>query len=156
MLMFDEIWEYKDIIKELNNCLAEKPNSNGFNNLGIAHFEIGELEDAIKNIDLAIELNNKNGIAYINRAELNIKRKKLDDVESDYGMAINSDLKNVSYWISRAHFYKDKGELQKALSDFKKAKRLDSNFKPVNEQIVGIEKELGIKPKNWIQKLIEK
>lgn len=73
MLMFDELWEYEDTIKELNECLSENPNTNGFNNLGVAQFEIGELENAIKNLDLAIKLNNKNGIAYINRAELNAK-----------------------------------------------------------------------------------
>jgi len=152
--MFDELWEYEDTIKELKECLIENPNSNGFNNLGVAHFEIGELENALKNFNLAIELNSENGIAYINRAELNAEWKNFDKAESDYGMAINSDSKNRSYWISRAHFYKEKGELQKALFDFKKAEQMDSNFKPVKEQIAEIEKELRIEPKSWIQKLI--
>ena len=154
MLLFDELWEYEDTIKELDRCLTENPNSNGFNNLGVAYYEIGEVENAIKNLDLAVKLNGKNGIAYINRAEINTKWEKLGNAESDFEMAIKSDSKNVSYWISRAHFYKEKGELQKALFDFKKAKRLNSNFKPVKEQITEIENELGIKSKNWFQKLI--
>ena len=153
MLMLDELWEYEDVIKDLNVCLMHNANSNGFNNLGLAHFEIGEIEKAFNSFSLAIKTDELNTIAYINRAELNTKWKKKDYAESDYGTAIKLDSSNVSNWICRAHFYKENNELEKALYDFKKANRLESNFKPVKEQISEIEKSLGIKPRNWFQKL---
>ena len=40
ILFFDEMWEYEKTISELNEKLKTEKNTNAFNNLGVAHFEI--------------------------------------------------------------------------------------------------------------------
>ena len=156
ILFFDEMWEYEKTISELNEKLKTEKNSNAYNNLGVAHFEIGQLEKGIENLNLAIEFDNLNSIAYSNRAELNKKWNKNQDAENDYGKAIELNPKDATFWRCRAYLRKENGELEKALSDFKQAKKLEPKFQPTNNEIAELEKELGIEPKSWIEKLIGK
>lgn len=156
LLFYDEIWEYEQIISELSKKLKLDKNSNAFNNLGVAYFEIGEFENAFENLNSAIELNKKNAVAYINRADLNKKWKKITDAEDDYGMAIKLNPKDASYWRCRAYLRKENGDYEQALSDFKQAKRIDSKFEPTKKEIAELEQTLGIEKKSWIKRLMGK
>lgn len=156
ILFFDEMWEYEQTISELNEKLKIDKNSNAFNNLGVAHFEIGQFKQALENLDLAIQLNEKNGIAYANRAELNKKWERLSDSERDYGKAIELNSKDAIFWRCRAYLRKENGDLENALSDFKQAKKIEPKFQPTKNEISELEKELGIERKSWFAKLIGK
>jgi len=148
ILFFDEMSDYEKVIAELTEKLKGEQNSHGYNNLGVAHYEIGELDKALENFNLAIELNSENGIAYINRAFLNEKWNKIADAEMDYGKAIELNPTNATYWRSRAYLLKEKGALAKALSDFKRAKKIEPNFQQTINEITELEQSLGIAPKN--------
>lgn len=156
ILFFDGMWEYEQTIAELSEKLKVEKNSNAYNNLGVAYFEIGQLEKGINNLNLAIELDNQNSIAYSNRAELNKKWNKLDEAEKDYGKAIELNPRDAVYWRCRGYLLKEKGELENALSDFKHAKRIEPKFIPTKNEISELEQTLGIKKKSWIEKLIGK
>lgn len=153
ILFFDELSDYKQTISDLTEKLETKKNTNAYNNLGIAYFEIGQYEEALTNLNASIELNDKNGIAYINRAELYKKWNKLGESESDYGKAIELNPKDATFWRCRAYLRKEKGELINALSDFKRAKRIEPRFQPTRIEIKELEKELGIEGKSWIDRL---
>ena len=124
--------------------------------MGIAHFEIGQFEEALRNLDLAIQMNGQNGIAYANRAALKEKWEKLEESELDYGKAIELNPKDATFWRCRAYLRKKKGELEKALADFRKAKRIEPRFQPTKNEIAELEKELGIERKNWFKRLFDK
>ena len=156
VLFFDEMWEYEQTISELNEKLKTEKNSNAYNNLGVAHFEIGQFEEALKNLDLSIKLNEQNRIAYVNRAELNKKWNKLSDSEKDYGKAIELNPKNATFWRCRAYLRKENGDLKNALADFLKAKKIEPKFQPTKNEISELENTLGIERKSWIEKLIGK
>ncbi len=147
VLMLDDLSEYKEVIDELNEYLKSNPNSNGFNNLGLAHFEIGEKTKALVNFSLAIKIDKLNTSAYLNRAELNTKLDNIKDAESDYDMAIKSDSSKLNSLICRAHFHKHNNNYEKALIDFRNAQKIKPDFKPVSQQIIEIEQILGINPK---------
>ena len=97
ILFFDEMWEYEITISELNEKLKTEKNSNAYNNLGVAHFEIGQLEKGFENLNLEIEFNKRNSIAYLNRAELNKKWNKYQDAENDYEKAIELNPKEATF-----------------------------------------------------------
>ena len=152
ILFYDQETEYEETIAILNKKLETDKNSNAFNNLGVAYFEIGEFEKAFENLTMAISLNGENGVAFINRAELNKKWKKLTEAEIDYGKAIEISPQDATYWRCRAYLRKEKGELEKALADFKQAKNIEPKFQPTINEIVALEQSIGIKRKSWIKK----
>ena len=148
ILFFDEMSEYEKVISELAEKLKVEQNSHGYNNLGVAHYEIGEFDKALENLNLAIEMNRENGVAFINRAFLNEKWNKISDAERDFGKAIELNPSNATFWRSRAYLLKEKGELAKALSDFKRAEIIEPNFQQTSIEIAELVQSLGIKPKN--------
>lgn len=156
LLFYDEMSEYDQTIASLKEDLSETKNSNGFNNLGVAYFEIGEYEKAIDALNKAIELNSSNDIAYINRAELNKKWNKLKESEYDYTKAIELNSKNATYFRCRAYLRKENGDLQNSLIDFKSANKIEPKFQPTINELKEIENRLGIKKENWFQKIFAK
>lgn len=156
ILFYDDLSDYTQTILELEKKLKTVKNSNAYNNLGIAHFEIGKFEEALINFDLAIGMNDKNDVAYANRAELNQKWGKLIESESDYGKAIKLNPKNATFWRCRGYLRKESGEMKKALEDFKRAKRIEPKFQPTKSEIKELEKELGMEHKSWIERLLGK
>lgn len=55
--------------------------------------------------------------------------------ENYFAEAIKKDPQNPKLFYNRGLFYKDAGEIQKALADFQKTLELDPNFKDAQEQI---------------------
>ena len=153
ILFFDELSDYEETISVLTIKLETEKNSNAYTNLGIAHFEIGQFEEALTNFNSAIELNSKNEIAYANRAELFKKWNKTEESELNYGKAIELSPKNAAFWRCRAYLRKEKGELSQALTDFKRAKRIEPRFQPTRNEIKELQKELGIETKSWVNKV---
>lgn len=76
-LFYDEESEYLAAIAALSAHLARSPeNWRAWNNLGIAHHEIGELDDARTALDQAVERSDGDGLVLENRG---LMRMDADD-----------------------------------------------------------------------------
>jgi tetratricopeptide (TPR) repeat protein len=137
LLFYDTLAEYDEVIFKLKSVDAK--NTHIYSNLGVAYMEIGELEEALIHFDLAIEANDRNAMAFICRAETNRKLKRYAQAEADYGRAIDLDPTDITSLRSRAYFFKETGQLKKALSDFRKAAGMDPDFQPTLNEIKALE-----------------
>jgi len=91
---YDELEEYQTAIEELTEYVEiNKQNPFAYNNRGVALWEIGKREDAIKDFERAIELSSNDSQPYLNlghlfEAEGNIKKAielytKVIDINKD-------------------------------------------------------------------------
>ena len=142
-LWYDDEEAYEEVIAELKQKLKSEENSNGYNNLGLAQLEMGYRDESLINLNKAIELNPRNDLAYMNRAELNKVMKRMAEAEEDYSKAIELQPTRATYWRCRAYFRKEKKkDLVNALADFQQAAEIEPEFEPTKNEIVKLKKEL--------------
>ncbi len=141
-LMLDESHEYENRITEFIAFLKDTPNTHIYNNLGVAYLETGKKDKGLDSLNNAINLDNSNWIAYLNRAEYFTRTNFLLEAESDYSKAIEIMPNEQTCRINRAHFYRKNHKLKEALLDFKEANKINPEFEPVKKQIAEIESTL--------------
>ena len=142
-LYFDERKDYKDFIDQLTQHLQQHPNTHGYNNLGVAFYEIGKRSEALDYLSHAIQLDHTNEIAYFNRGELHQKLKHTKEALHDFGKAIELNPHKVTYHRARAYFYKETGEYALALQDFIIALGFEPDFVQTQVEIEWLEKKLN-------------
>ena len=121
---YSAIAYYTEVIK-LNK--PETLNSSVYSNRGVAKFKLGHYSEAIKDYDVAIELNDKNYEAYFNRA---IANKMLENNElalKDYDKAIELNPYKPDAYNNRGVVNSDLGDYDSAISDYNQAIQLDKN-----------------------------
>jgi tetratricopeptide (TPR) repeat protein len=143
VLLYDTMEAYQRTILQLGSLTPTKAHTHAINNMGVAYSEIGEFEKGMACFSKSIEVDSKNSVAMVNRAEVYIKLGKLTEAGRDFSNAIRLDPQNPTLWRSRAYYYKNQGELQYALADFREALTIDPNFKETKRQISMIEQMLG-------------
>ena len=95
-----------------------------YNYAGVQHYELGQLEEAKNNYDLAVKFDNQNGIYLYNRGLVKSHLNKLEDAIDDYVHALGF-LSEPEY-IYQTRFNKGiclrrLGRLDESIEDLKKA-----------------------------------
>ena len=59
-----------------------------YNHAGVQHYELGQLEEALKHYDLAVEYDDQTGTYKYNRGLVKSHLNKLEDAIEDYELAL--------------------------------------------------------------------
>jgi tetratricopeptide (TPR) repeat protein len=125
----DELKLYKQDknIENIENILFKdnEKKLDAFNYFDLA-YEEKNIDKKILLYTKAIELENKDAMAFYNRGLAFGKKGEFEKAISDYSKAIELDNKDVDAYINRGNAYQDKGEFEKAISDYNKAIELDN------------------------------
>jgi tetratricopeptide (TPR) repeat protein len=115
----------KNDLEEAIRCFTESIHLNPsydayFHRGGMYRFQ-GNLEDAIKDYDLAIDIDPKNAKTYNERGLVWLDRGDLDKAISDYNTAIRLDVNETKALLNRGTVRRIRGDLHGALADFNEA-----------------------------------
>ncbi len=110
---------------KLNN--DEVLNSPIYSNRGATKFKLGLNNDAIRDYDKSIELDNKHYPAYFNRAIVNRELKNNKSALRDYDKVIELKPNFYGAYNNRGVVKSDLGDYAGAISDYNKAIQLDKN-----------------------------
>ena len=95
---------------------------------GNQNLKAGKFDDAIKNFNDAIEIDDECIPAYNGRGIAYANKKDFDAAIKDFDKTIKLDPKYAEGYSNRGEAYADKGDAQKALDDFNKAIELDPKY----------------------------
>jgi Flp pilus assembly protein TadD len=114
----------------LQQVLAEDTNNiPALNALGIVYLVSGNLTDAVKTHQQAVNLNPKNEIAHYNLALAYQRLKDYDSALTHAQQATQLEPNNPHPWVAIALVYWDKGDKSQAKTMYKRAINLDSRYR---------------------------
>ena len=95
---------------------------------GRAFAALGKSNDALADLDKAIEMEPKIPLSYINRADVYLSEGRDEHALADLEHALKLDPEQAKAYLVRARYYKKKKENALALKDFNTAVKLDSSL----------------------------
>ncbi len=123
MVWKDELSLWKDVVDKSPN------KERGYNNLGMAYYDIDEYDTAIKYFNQAIELDPKSILAYNNRGNVYLIFKKYQEAIADFNKAI--ELRpDYELYNNRGNVYSKLEENENAIADYNKAIELEAYYTP--------------------------
>lgn len=111
---------YKEAVNLFKQAVLEDPDSSGiFNDLAWSQAAIGQLDDALVNVNKALEKDN-NAVSTIDtRGTIYLLQKKYDDAEKDLSRAIRINPKEGAPYFHRAWIHVQRGQKSKSDEDLK-------------------------------------
>ena len=106
----------------------EPCNAEEYNKRGDARHSRGELDLAIKDYDMAIELEPDYHKAYNNRGNAYAEQQKFDRAINEYNIAIELDPEHSHPYNGRGNAYREKGDIDQAIKDYTKAIKLKPDY----------------------------
>jgi tetratricopeptide (TPR) repeat protein len=120
-----------EAIKCFSEAISLNPSYEAYFNRGIIRREIGDLEGAIEDYDIAIRIKPTQSEIYNNRGNVRRDRGDLQGAMSDYNEAIRLNPSAALVLMNRGFLHKIHGSLDSALEDFTSA----INLKPTDLDI---------------------
>ncbi len=96
------------------------------NNRGIAYLELGQLDQAMVDLNAALRISPNLIEAVNNRGSIYLKKRDFDAAIADYSSVIAREPKHISAYVNRGVAYLKKHDLTAALRDFDAAKSMDA------------------------------
>jgi tetratricopeptide (TPR) repeat protein len=113
--------EYDGLVADVNTLtvsLQLRPrDAELFLQRGTTHLQLGEVEEAISDLNQAIELDAKVADAYYQRAQAYELQNANERALADYTRAVELDSKNADYYLRRSVVYQELGDYEKAVAD---------------------------------------
>lgn len=113
------------------------------NDLGVSHFESGDIERAAHFFGEAIAKSPEHAPALSNRANCYKRQGDLREAENDYTRAIELDAKNPKAYQNRGLLLKEQGMNSRALRDYEKALALDKNNPVLQAEVKALTEKLA-------------
>ncbi len=101
--------------------INEKPSSAAFHHRGIAHIALGEMPEAILDLNQAILQGDKSTFVYVNRGMAHRETGEPDKAIQDFTQAIAAEPKNVQAYLLRGMLLLEQGHSEASLKDFDQA-----------------------------------
>jgi tetratricopeptide (TPR) repeat protein len=95
-----------------------------YNNLGTAKFKSGDKQGALADLSKSISLNSSDPAAYINRGSLKYALNDKVGALADFNQALSLKSTNVNIYLGIAIIKEESGELQEAISYYRKAEEI--------------------------------
>ena len=99
-----------------------------YSSRGNSYKTIGDLDKAVEDYSMAIELNPESSVNYSNRGGAFIHKAVYSSAMEDLNRAVVLDPENVEAYIARGHIFTETREYAKAADDFRKANELNSDY----------------------------
>ncbi len=96
-------------------------------NSGIIQYLLGDQEEALKDIAIAIKTNAISDLPYYNRALIEYNNGDLTSSLADINNAISLNVNGSSAYNNRGNIYYGQGDYSKALADYDKAIKIQNN-----------------------------
>ncbi len=126
-----ELTEYMEAIDDFDKAIGINPKyAKAYYNRGLAKDEVNLYEEAIWDYDEVIKLDPKNIKAYMHRGYAKESGREFantlyEDSIEDYTSVLKLDPKNAEAYYNLGRVYRELGNEEKALKNFKKAQELD-------------------------------
>ncbi|ORX70789.1 TPR-like protein [Linderina pennispora] len=95
---------------------------------GMFNFLKSNLDQAIADLDKALEINPKHVRSFLRKANLFTEKKELDEVQRQLDLAAATDAENAEVFFQKGQVHFLKQEFAEAAADYTKAAELDENF----------------------------
>ena len=102
-----------------------------FDRRGTLYSEVGEYDEAIKDLTIAIEILPDQSPSYYNRGLAYSRKGEKENAIRDFNQAIRLDPNDASSHYNRGAVYRSLGNGDRAVTDFIKAAELDPNLVPL-------------------------
>jgi len=121
VLMLDEPEQYHAMIHRL----AGASSAAAINNRGLAHAEIGDLDEALEDFATAIAIDPDAAVPHINRGDLRKRQGRLAAAIEDYAAGIAREPNDPRFRRTRAVALHEIGRYDEAVAEYDAAIRLD-------------------------------
>ena len=133
---------FDEIFRELkNHALEEQEHENSLfhYNLGVAYQKVGRFDEAIEEIEQALENPEKQADCYLRLAVCYHGKNNIDEALKYLKKGLRTDNLAVSKMVEikyeQALMYKKKGKVKKALKIFHEVYEIDSTFRDVGKEL---------------------
>ncbi|QYJ68621.1 tetratricopeptide repeat protein [Flavobacterium litorale] len=136
--------KHQEIIDLLSNeLLNEYNNARLYFWRGAAYEKLDNLNKAIQNYNIAIEINDNDVFAYNNRGVIWHEKEEWDKAIKDYNKVIEIDPDNSMAYNNRGNIWYEKNNLDKAIEDYSKAIQINPIYQEAfqNRGLAWIEKK---------------
>jgi tetratricopeptide (TPR) repeat protein len=135
-LSYSQLGFHDEALKYYDRSLQQNPNNKySLNNKGYTLNFMNKFEEAISHFDRAIEVDKEFAYSYNNRGLAKIKLGKEEEGLQDINCSFEIDPNNSYGYRNLGIYHFDKGEFDKALGLFEKAKELDNTTHMINDLI---------------------
>ncbi|GBU25806.1 hypothetical protein R83H12_02464 [Fibrobacteria bacterium R8-3-H12] len=149
--IYEEKKEQKEkIICDYNKAIdIKKDFVDSYHLRGHFYFGLGEIENALKDYDKAIEidssykLENQNKFLYIHRGYVYFKLSKIENALKDYDKAIEIDPNYAEAYKNRGDIYLSLGKTKDAFYEYEKAYKINPNYKAAYDSLEKLRKPIA-------------
>ena len=143
MKMEERYQSVKQIMAAMKGLFSNVGKSRGLFSRGIAQYNKGEYDQALKTFSRAIVVNPENAKSYLWRGMCYEKQFDYTNAEKDYTRALNIDKHYLSALCNRGEIYYNRGEFEKSWDDYDRAISLDPSYAEAYKGRGLAAKELG-------------
>jgi tetratricopeptide (TPR) repeat protein len=136
------IWQ-NDLTLWNHQIKHDTTSAHAFNSRGVALSKLGKTDDALKDLNRAIELRPAHALSHYNRGHIYARIGRSNEALNDYSRSITLDPEHINSLIERGVLYSKLGELNRALEDLNNAEKLAPNNTGVFNNRGIIYKKLG-------------
>ncbi len=122
---------YPPAVRHCERALILNPHlPDAYNNLGIAHYNLGQLLEARKAFEKALALNPSYIMAHFNLAETHRLKGNIPDAIEEYQKTLKLNQYYIPAHLNLAHIYYNQGKLRKAIAQYGMVVQYRPEFTP--------------------------
>ncbi len=119
--------DFASAIEDYTRCVELTPSVPAYLNRGDAYAHLHRENEALADFDRVLEIDPRNVMAMLGRANADYTRKHLGESLDDYTHVIELDPGNANAYFKRGNIHLDLREFAAALSDYSNSLKLDPN-----------------------------